>query len=307
MPAVAHPFLVVYHVCSGRPNALRLARHDVTANHVPALRLRVDNPRISEVRHRDEAVAPTHLVPVVVGDPDVLACRTRAAPAVVVLHAATDIERALHVVVHMVEEPDREVRQKAPGATGVPGDGEPSVVPDQDMIRISRVDPDGVHVVVRETRRVRREGLTPIDGQVQSDTAHVHPIRVGGIDANLAEVHRPRIRVAHELPGGASVLRAIQTVEVLDLFLVTLRGVTAVARKARTLDQGIHDLIIKAVYIDFDAAEWAIRQTTTGHPEPVVPAIRRLPDPAARPSTIHAACVAATLVGRRIQRIQVGP
>src|ERR1019366_1144698 len=56
------------HVRGGRTNRLRLARNLVASDHVPILRLGVDDARIAKVGKRDETVTTFDLEPVVVHD-----------------------------------------------------------------------------------------------------------------------------------------------------------------------------------------------------------------------------------------------
>src|SRR5439155_21013821 len=124
---------------------------------------------------------------------------------------AADVERPLHVVADVVEQPDGEIRDERPRLAHVVRHGEPAVVADDQVIRVAGIDPDGVHVVVNHHRRIGLDRLARVDGHVQADAAHVDAIRVVGIDAHLAEVHRPRIHCVDATPGLTAVIGAIES------------------------------------------------------------------------------------------------
>ena len=63
---------------------------------------------------RDEAVAALDLEPLRAHDAVREPRRARAAPVVVILHAAADVERMRHVVADVVEQTGREVGEEVP-------------------------------------------------------------------------------------------------------------------------------------------------------------------------------------------------
>src|SRR5690349_20598821 len=96
---------------------------------------------------RVEAVAAGDREPVGVGDRTVLAT-TRPAPRAVVLRAAADVVRDLEVVADVVELAARQVRREIIVAAAVPGDRDPTVVTDDEVVGVVRIDPHRVVVDV---------------------------------------------------------------------------------------------------------------------------------------------------------------
>ena len=113
-----------------RTDAHRLVGHAIDAGDVAVLRLAVDDAVVLRILQDDEAVAALDRRPLVVGDAGRAAHLARAAPVVVVLHAAADVERRRHVDAHVVEEPDRQVGDEDPGLRLVPRLRQAAVVAD---------------------------------------------------------------------------------------------------------------------------------------------------------------------------------
>ena len=199
------------HVCVVRADVLALTGELVLALDVAVLRLAIDDPLIVLVHEHHEPVAALHLIPVVVDDAAREAGRARTAPVVVVLKSAADVVRRLEVVADVVVERQRQVRVLDPGAAHVVRHRHAAVVADQDVIRVVRIDPDRVHVVVRREGRVGFHRPAAVDRHVQAHAAHVDAIRIARIDPDLAEVHRPRVHRADLAPVRAAIVRAIQT------------------------------------------------------------------------------------------------
>ena len=95
----------------------------------------------------------------------------------------------------------------------VPADVETAVVADHDVLRVLRIDPDRVLIDVAGLAVAaglveRRERLAAVERLRDRQARDVDRLVVRRIDAELAEVHRPRVAVADERPGLALVLRA---------------------------------------------------------------------------------------------------
>ena len=86
-----------------RADRLALVGQPIDADDVAVLGFGVDGARRPWVHLRLEAVAALDRAPVVVADAGSAAHRARPAPGVVVLQAAADVIRRLHVVGHVVE------------------------------------------------------------------------------------------------------------------------------------------------------------------------------------------------------------
>ena len=139
--------------------------------------------------------------------------RARAAPAAVVLQADVDVVRTAHVGADPVGERGRHRVDEVPRPALVPADVEPAVVADQQVLRVLRVDPD--RVLVDVTGRAvaagiveRREGLAAVERLRYRQPGDVDRLVVRRIDAQLAEVHRPRVAVADVRPARALVVGA---------------------------------------------------------------------------------------------------
>ncbi len=269
----------------GRPDPQRLPGDAIDAHDVPVLRLAERDAVVARVLEDDEAVAALERGPVIVGDADGAADLARSAPVVVVLHPAADVERDRHVVAHVVEEPDRQVRQERPGPGAIVGDRQSAVVADQHVVRVGRIDPDRMDVVVDRLGDVGGDRLAAVECLVQADAAEIDDLGVGRIDVDLAEVHRPRVGVVHLAPRRAGVVRTIHagglgveraTAAAAEAgFLRRGRGcrcrgarsflgrrppsaaapAAAAAGRGCALDQRVHDVRALAIDVDRDAAE----------------------------------------------------
>ena len=118
----------------------------------------------------------------------------------------------------------------------VVGDVEAAVAADDHVPAVLRVDPQGVLVGVDAVAAVGRERLAAVRGAVQLDAEDVDVLVVAGIDADLAEVHRPRVEAVDARPGlaavgrlvDAAVLEAVGALLVLDV--LALAAVVGVRR-----------------------------------------------------------------------------
>ena len=168
-----------------------------------------------------------------VGDAGRAAHGARAAPVVVVLHAAADVVRRRHVVAHVVEEPDRQVRHEHPRLRLVVRIREAAVVADEHVIGVRRIDPDRVMVRVDARGRLRVHRLAAVERLVQVDAAEVDDLGIVRIDPHLAEVHRPRVRVVHLPPGRAGVVRAVEAGGIVRIAARCCAAASAADRRRR--------------------------------------------------------------------------
>ncbi len=185
------------HGFKARADVGGFTRQRVLALDVAVLRLRVHVARIVLVDEDHEAVAALHLIPVTVQDALGETRLAGAAPVVVVLQTAAHTERQRVVHTHVIEERERQVVVLVPRLAHVVRHGDAAVVADQNVIRIRRIDPNRMHVVMCGQRGVRRHRAATINRHLQADAAVVHAVRVVRINVELAEVHRTRVVVAH--------------------------------------------------------------------------------------------------------------
>src|SRR5262249_6478755 len=76
---------------------------------------------------------------------------------------------------------------------------------------VVRVDPQSVLVAMHTAGAVGTERLAAIAGAVQRDAKDVDVPGIIGVDADLAEVHRPRVQTVDAPPGVAAIVGAIDT------------------------------------------------------------------------------------------------
>ena len=205
-----------------RPHAHRAACAQVGAHGAAVLRLGVHDVLVGRVHGRLEPVTrvlEAHAEPVVVADAHAAPHGARPAPAVVVLEARVDVVRPVHVGRHPVGEPRRHRADVFPGGTLVPAHGEARVRAAHHVVRVRRVDPDRVvvHGLVAVAHLLvdADERLAAVERLGGAHVADVDRVCVRGVHANLREVHRTAVAVAHERPGLALVLRAIDARAVL--------------------------------------------------------------------------------------------
>ena len=122
-----------------------------------------------------------------------------------------------------------------PGQRAIAAHPDAAVVAVDDVPRVSRIDPERVVIQMHDQRAVVAERLAAVVGDVQVDAVHVDPLRLVGIDADLAEVHRPRIEAVDLGPALALVLGAEDTALAM-------------------LDDGVDDVRVLAIDVEADAA-----------------------------------------------------
>ena len=263
--------------------------------------------------------------------PDGAADFARAAPVVVVLHPAADVERDRHVVADVVEEPDRQVGQELPVFCAVVRHGEAAIVANQHVLRVGRVDPDRMDVVVCRLGDVGRDGPAAVERLVQADTAEIDHFRVARVDVDLAEVHRPRVGVVDLAPGRARVVGAIHPGGlVVECAAATAaatrrrrrrrgrrrrrarsflcrRAATAAAPgrwRRRAFDQRVENLGLLPVDVDRDAPERSVEDAAL-QLRPGLAAVGRLEDAAAGAAAVEAALRPPPLIHRRVEDLAV--
>ena len=124
----------------------RLVRLAIHPPDLAALRLGVDVVGIARIGEHPEAVAAVEVFPAAAGD----AARIRrvADPRAVVLQAAVDVVRAIHVDAHVVELRDRQVVGLPPAIAAVVRIPEAAVVAGDEVVGVVGIDPDVVPVAV---------------------------------------------------------------------------------------------------------------------------------------------------------------
>ena len=269
------------------PHGRAFVGRAIDAVHPAVLRLGVDDVGVGRVHQRLEAVAAVHDVPVVVGDAGVGAHRARAAPGVVVLQArAHVVEGRPQVEGHVIGLCQHEVGEVLPGRRAVVRHAHAAITAQDDVLRIGGVDPHGMEVHVNPLGAIGAERPAGIVRHVQLHAEHVDA-RVGvRIDTNLAEVHRPRIDVAHLAPGRAGVVAAVD------------------AALGRMLDPRIQDIGVGAVDVHADAAFGAGRDAVL-ELRPGLAGVHRFPYPAAWAAAVHAPLGAAPLIGGGVEHLVV--
>ena len=141
-------------------------------------------------------------------------------------------------------------------------------------------------VQVHFHRSVIAERLAAIVRDVQVDAVDVDPLRVIGIDANLAEVHRPRIEAADLGPRLAFVLGAEHA---------------AVA----VLDDGVNDVRVAAIEVEADAAG-VTGWKAAGDLAPGPAGIAALVNARVRPAAVEPISGAAPRIRRRDEHLRIG-
>ena len=268
-----------------RADRLALVADAIDARDVAILRFGVDRARVLRIDLRLEAVAAVNREPVVIRDTLAAAHRARAAPGVVVLQAAVDVVGRLHVVGDVVELPEVHVVDGLPGLGPVVADANAAVRAFDNVVRVVRVDPHRVVIVVQ--RFLQRECLAAVVRDVQVNAEHVDPRIRGWVNAHLAEVHRPRVDVRHLAPRLPRIVRPVRAA-FLGVF-----------------DARVDDVRIPAVDVHADAAERAGGHAV-GQLGPGPAGIARLPHRAAGPAAVKAPGGATTLIGRRVEHLVVG-
>ena len=194
---------------------------------LPALVLVVDDVGVVRIHEGPEAVSAGEGVPVLVLDGPGPA--GGAVPRRVVLEAAVDVVRPVHVVAHVVELRDGQASHEAPLRPAVVGDVDAAVRAHDQVVRVPGIHPQRVDVGVGAPADVR-EGLPAVLAQVEAEARLVDSPPVPGVGHEVGEVEGPgqdRARGARPLPALPEVVGAV------DRALLRLDGGVDDARARR--------------------------------------------------------------------------
>ncbi len=288
-------FLVVEDGLRGRPDLLRLARLDVDPLDGAALALAVGGAPVGRIVLGMETVAAADVEPEV-GQQLALAVRRRAAPGPVVLEAAVDVIGVAHVGADGVELGHGQVVEEDPGLAVVVAERGAAVLADVETVLVGWVEPHGVEVGVEAADLV--PGLAAVGRVAHIRGQPVDPLVLERVDVDVAVVEGPVVLPAHERPGGAAVLGAVdarpELGHVLVLGVRLLIGPKAGGRLEAVLDDGRQDVRVGAGDGQADAAELA-RGQSLGELRPGLAAVGRLEDAAVRAAGVEAPGLAEAL------------
>ena len=210
VPVEAKPLAVRMRGADG----LALAGDLVEALEVAALRRRIAVARIAQIGHGDEAVAAYHPVPVRVHDPAPAPGIGRPPPGAVVLKAAVDVERHLHVHLDVVELGQRQVLDKAPAPSAVVREGDAAIVAQDHPARVVGIDPELVDVAVDDVARDHGgEGAARVLGHLHRSVQRIDAVLVGRMGADVRVIEGPGRdagRIGDGPPAAAAIVRAQQ-------------------------------------------------------------------------------------------------
>ena len=154
-------------------------------------------PSMPSTRNQSATVMPSTLR-VALGPPQLpLSCK-----------AAVDPVRLAHVHGDAVELADRQVLRMLPVLPAVERQEDAAVAAGDHVVGVLRVDPQGVAVGVDRRVGLGPEGLAAVARDVQRHAEDVDAPVVVGVDADLAEVERPRAQVVDLDPRLAAVVGA---------------------------------------------------------------------------------------------------
>src|SRR5207248_5638907 len=139
-----------------RRDRLALERREVDAIGAAVLRFNDYRARVGGIDTCVEPVAAADVESLLVRDAGARARRARNAPVPVVLQAAADRVRVLHVRSDLVELPDRQVVAKQPADSAVQRYAPATVAADHQMIRVVGIDPKRVILGVDGTEHVAK-------------------------------------------------------------------------------------------------------------------------------------------------------
>ncbi len=209
----------------------------------------------------------------------------------VVLHAAVDVVRQLVIHADVVVLGEREVGDESPGVSAVLGDRDASVVPDDDVPGVARVDPH--RVVIRVDVAEGDEllpGLARVVGNADARPQAVHAVRVLRVDPEVGVVERAVAEVLSRpgvLPAPSSVGRPVEA--------VLLR-----------LDEGVHDLRRRPGDPQSDAAQISLgKPVLRGEPRPAFSSVARHVQARARAARLEEPGPTPVLPHRREHDIRV--
>src|SRR5205085_5553034 len=113
------------------------------------------------------------------------------------------------VVAHRVKLSDGQRIEELEVPAAIPALRNATVITDDNVLGIVRIDPHGVVIDVNAVSR-GAGGLAAVVGEKNWRGRPIDSIRVLGIDAHLRVVEGTRVLIVGALPGRAGVLRAIE-------------------------------------------------------------------------------------------------
>src|SRR5438132_8902366 len=117
----------------------------------------------------------------------------------------------------MVELADRQVIEVVPVGHAIVSYVETAVAAENHVPAVVRIDPERVLISVDAAASRGTKRLAAVAGAGHRDAQHVKVVRVAGIDADLAEVHRPGVDAVDSRPRIAAVGRLVNAA-VLEAF-----------------------------------------------------------------------------------------
>src|SRR5262245_25708487 len=244
--------LRLFGLARDRRNAHSLAGASVEAHQAAVLALGVDGVRVFGIDARNEAVAAVGLEPVGVDYARLAARFGRAAYRVVVLRAAVDeIPRRLLIDVHVVKLRDGQVRFEVPVRAAIVAFIQAAVAAYQVIVRVVRIDPDGVVVYVFQPLAQRALRPAAVVRNLEDDVRDVDAVNVLRIADDLAVIHPLRDVRTHTLPGRPLVVRAKDAATLPCRF-----------------DRGVDDVVIGRRNGQSDAPQVSRRQGAGGGAQP---------------------------------------
>ena len=210
--------------------------------------------------------------------------------------------RHLHVETDRVELADVDLVQNVVVATPVPRLRHATVVTDDDVLGIVRVDPHRVVVHVNALRRIARR-LAAVVRHLDRCGRPVDAIGIARIDAHLGVVERARILGVRTRPRGAAILAAIEAAQGL---LRLLRRVLHHVRHGVGFHLRVHDLRVRARNRDLDAAKHRGRESATRDLGPCRAGIGGLPQRRARATALQEVRAALPLVAAGPDDVGIG-
>src|SRR5262249_47477913 len=151
-----------------------------------------------------EAVAATDREPVLVNGAGEAARIAGAAPGAVVLKTAVGVVARAGVHRDVVELAQGHVVEVVPDGAPVVGGVEAAVAADNQVPAVLGINPQRMGVGMDAAAEGGKR-LATVGGAVLRDAEDVDVVGVAGIDADLAEIHGPRVDTVDAGPGLAAV------------------------------------------------------------------------------------------------------
>src|SRR6185437_3182689 len=219
------------------PDGGELAGADVAPSHVPVLRLEVNDIGVLRIDPAHEPIAAADENPVLVDRPLSVERVCWPAPTAVVLQTAVGAVRPARIEGDMIKLADGHVVEKLPATHAIVGHIVAAIGSQQHMSAIVRIDPEGMLIRVISPF-IGLKCLSAIAGSIEADAEDIDVILIAGIDANLAEVHRPGIDAVDARPRFAAVSRFVETAileAVRSLLILHVLALAAIPKAIRSL------------------------------------------------------------------------